>query len=211
MRVPPGDEQPEFLDKPSFLCVAIQVALLLLGLGLWIATDSDLVASSQAEIAWDAAIGAPIDRTTPLAVDSKEIVMRRLGCEGACPVYEVRIRSDGGVRFRGDHFVCAFGERSANVDPYTVRHLIRAMEAAKLGQIPARGFEFIDAPTTALTLVSEGHRSGATYQNHDDDALIKMGERVDEVADTFRWLPRPVKAAATDRECPRMSGRVRYR
>jgi hypothetical protein len=98
MRAHLDDEQPEFLDKPSFLCFGTQVALLLLGLSLWIATDLDLLASSQAEVAWDAAIGAPIDRATPLAVDSTEIVMRRLGCEGTCPIYEVRIRSDGRVR-----------------------------------------------------------------------------------------------------------------
>ena len=65
MRAYADDEQPELLDKPSFLYFGVQAALLLLGLSLWMAKDFDLLASSQAEVAWQAAIAAPIDRTTP--------------------------------------------------------------------------------------------------------------------------------------------------
>ena len=209
MRAHLDDEQPEFLDKPSLLCLGLQVALLLLGLNLWVATDFDVVASSQAEAAWDAAIGAPVDRTTPLASDSTEILMRRSGCEGTCPIYEVRVRTDGSVLFRGDHFVCAFGERTAMADPYAVRHLIRAMEAARIGQIPANGSAVMDAVTTTLMLYSEHGVKGAVHQDQDDDALIKMGRRVDEVANTFRWLP--TTDATSVLGCPRTSGTVRFR
>lgn len=202
------DEQPEFLDEPPFLYLGIQVALLLIGLSLWLASDFDLLAASQAEAEWDAAFGAPIDRTTPLVPDSREIVMQRSGCEGWCPVYEVRIRSDGQVHFRGDRFVCVFGERSVAADPYAVRHLIQAMETAHLGQIPSGQSNIMDSRTTTLLLVSEDRVKGAVYQDGDDDALIEMGERVDEVAGTYRWLP---IVTATGRECPRTSGTVRFR
>jgi hypothetical protein len=208
MRAHLDDEQPEFLDQPSFLYLGIQVALLFLALSLWAARDFDVLAGSQAESAWDAAFAGPTDRTTPLVPDSKEIVMQRSGCEGWCPVYEVRIRSDGQVRFWGDRFVCAFGERTANVDPYAVRHLIQAMEITHLGQIPSGQSVILDAPTTTLLLVSEHRVKGAVYQDQDDDALIKMGERVDELAGTYRWLP---IETATGRECPRTSGTVRFR
>jgi Domain of unknown function (DUF6438) len=208
MRAHLDDEQPELLDQLSLLYLGIQVALLFLALSLWAARDSDLLADSQAESVWDAAFALPIDRTTPLVPDSKEIVMQRSGCEGWCPVYEVRIRSDGQVRFWGDRFVCAFGERIANVDPYAVRHLIQALEIAHLGQIPSGRSVILDAPTTTLLLVSEHRVKGAVYQDQDNDALIKMGERVDELAGTYRWLP---IETATGRECPRTSGTVRFR
>jgi Domain of unknown function (DUF6438) len=208
MRAHLDDEQPELLDQPSFLYLGIQVALLILALSLWAATDFDVLADSQAEVEWDAAFALPIDRTTPLVPDSKEIVMQRSACEGWCPVYEVRIRSDGQVRFWGDRFVCAFGERIATVDPYAVRHLIQAMEIAHLGQIPAGQSVILDAPTTTLLLVSEHRVKGAVYQDQDDDALIEMGDRVDELAGTYRWLP---IVTATGRECPRTSGTVRFR
>jgi len=189
MRAYADDEQPELLDQPSFLYFGVQAALFLLGLSLWMAKDFDLLASSQAEVAWQAAIAAPIDRTTPLVFDSTEIVMRRSGCEGWCPAYEVRIRSDGQVRFRGEQLVCAFGEHSATADPYAVRHLIRAIEAAGLERTPASRFVLIDP-------------------QDDDDALIRMGQRVDQIAGTARWLP---IRTASGPECPRTSGTVRFR
>src|ERR1044072_3634266 len=176
MRAYADDEQPELLDQPSFLYFGVQAALLLLGLSLWMAKDFDLIASSPADDACQVALAAPIDRTTPLVFDSTEIVLRRAGCEGWCPVYEVRIRSDGQVRFRGDQMVCSFGEHSATADPYAVRHLIRAIEAVRRGPMPASTFMVIDAPTTTLLLVRDDSVKGAVYQPQDDDALIRMGE-----------------------------------
>ena len=134
--------------------------------------------------------------------------MQRSGCEGWCPVYEVRIRSDGQVYFYGDRFVCAFGDRTATADPYAVRHLIRAMEAARFGQIATSRSQIMDSRSTTLLLVSEHRVRGAVYEDGDDDALIEMGERVDELAGTHRWLP---ILTATGRECPRTSGIVRFR
>jgi hypothetical protein len=208
MRAHVDDEQPELLDELPFLYFGICGALVILGLSLWFAHDFDLLAASQAEARWDAAFGAPVDRTTPLVPDSTEIVMQRAGCEGWCPVYEVRIRSDGQVHFYGDRFVCAFGDRTASVDPYVVRHLIRAMQAAHFGQIATRRSQIVDARSTTLLLVSEHRVTGAVYEDGDDDALIEMGERVDELAGTYRWLP---IVTATGRECPRASGIVRFR
>jgi hypothetical protein len=208
MRAYADDEPPELLDQPSFLYFGVQAALLLLGLSLWMAKDFDLLASSQAEVAWQAAVAAPIDRTTPLVFDSTEIVLRRSSCEGRCPEYEVRIRSDGQVRFRGDQMVCSFGEHTARADPYAVRHLIRAIEAVRRGPMPAPSRTDIDAPTTVLLLVRDDSVKGAVYQPQDDDALIRMGERVDQVAGTARWLP---IRTANGPECPRTTGTVRFR
>jgi hypothetical protein len=208
MRAYADDEQPELLDEPSFLYFGVQAALLLLGLSLWMAKDFDLLASSPEEAAWRAAIAVPIDRTTPLVFDSTEIVMRRSGCEGWCPVYEVRIRSDGQVRFRGDQMVCAFGEHGATADPYAVRHLIRALEVVRLGRMPSSTLTVIDSPSTTLLLVRDDSVKGAVYQPQDDDALIRMGERVDQVAGTARWLP---IRTTNGPECPRTSGTVRFR
>jgi len=207
MRAYADDEQPELLDQPSLLYFGLQAALLLLGLSLWAGKDLDLIASSQAEVAWQSAMAAPIDRTTPLAFDSTEIVMRRAGCEGWCPVYEVRIRADGQVWFRGDQMVCSFGEQRASADPYAVRHLIRAIEAVRLRPMPTSTPTIIDAPTTTLLLVRNESVRGAVYQPQDDDALISMGERVDQVAGTARWLP---IRTASGPECPRTSGTVRF-
>lgn len=129
-----------------------------------------------------------VQAATPLVFDSTEIVLRRSGCEGWCPVYEVRIRSDGQVRFRGDQMVCSFGEHKATADPYAVRHLIRAIEAA--------GVEQTSQSTFLLT--------SPNY----DDALVSMGERVDQIAGTARWLPIRTPSGPM---CPRTSGTVRFR
>jgi len=207
MRAYADDEQRELLDQPPLLYFGVQAALLLLGLSLWAAKDLDLLASSQAEIVWQSAMAAPIDRTTPLAFDSTEIVMRRAGCEGWCPIYEVRIRSNGQVRFRGDQFVCSFGEHSASADPYAVRHLIRAIEAVRFGPMPATAPTIMDAPTTTLLIIRDDSVQAVVYQPQDDDALISMGKRVDQVAGTARWLP---IRTASGPECPRTSGTVRF-
>jgi hypothetical protein len=230
MRAHLDDEQPELLDEPSFLYLGIQVALLLLVFSLWVATDADLLAASSAEAAWDAAIAAPIDRTTALVADSREIVLRRSVCFGWCPVYEVRIGAAGSVRFRGERYVCAFGDRTTTVDPYAVRHLLHALDLVPFDQLSV-GPLIPDAPVTTLSIRDGNDERTLRFQEglaqNVDDVLTEMAERVDQLADTHRWLPirmeiygyclnddgtfSRARESAIDRERPRTSGTVRFR
>lgn len=187
---PDGDELP-LLSRPPFLFFGLAIALLLLGLGLWLATDSDLIASSQAEAAWDAALRSPIDRETPLGQNPFEISMRRSGCFGPCPQYEVRINAAGEVSFLGLHHVCAFGTHIVQVDPYSVRHLLRALEAADFYHLASPRNDILDIAVTTVSLTREEHSKSLAYTRASNDLFIEIGDQIDKVASSSQWLPRP--------------------
>jgi hypothetical protein len=48
-----------------------------------------------------------------LKVDA--VRMHRSVCYGTCPAYEVELRSDGSVRFKGEDFVAVKGTRTGSV------------------------------------------------------------------------------------------------
>lgn len=80
---------------------------------------------------WSSATPPPIV-APPAGLPSRfEITLERTVCFGRCPVYTVTLDSDGRVRWRGDQFVDAIGERHGNVGRQRVRELEAAVDRVK--------------------------------------------------------------------------------
>lgn len=74
----------------------------------------------------------PADRAFPDDVDPSDIVIRlqRTECYGRCPAYELEIRGDGEVVYRGGAFSLIEGEHSWRIAPSAVGELIALFRRA---------------------------------------------------------------------------------
>jgi hypothetical protein len=200
------EAEQALISRPPLLPVGISFGLLMLGFGLWLAADTDLFADSRAELAWDRAIRSPIDRSSPLSSDSIEIILQRSNCFGGCPVYQLRIGADGHVDYYGRHYVCAFGEHTSRADPYAVRHLVQAMEAAEFYRLGSPVGLIPDAQVTTVSLAHEGRSNRVRFVDDEYDMLVEIADRIDGLANAAQWLPTP--STSWQPECKRRDGSI---
>ena len=58
------------------------------------------------------------------------ITLERTACFGTCPVYTISIFDNGDVIYKGDKFVDVTGEQTSQIDPETVKAMVKAFESA---------------------------------------------------------------------------------
>lgn len=85
---------------------------------------------------------------------SVQIRLRRTGCFGTCPSYELTIRGDGSVVYIGDGYVQYCGEYRGYISPQVVRQLVDAFRETDYFSLFDRyALEATDLPTylTSIT------------------------------------------------------------
>lgn len=140
---------------------------------------------------------APAASTT--ASDSAVITLERTPCFGSCPVYRVAIGADGTVRFDGRRHVAHPGPGTAKIPPAVVDSLLGELRDggyfgfadAYVAGSAACGAYATDAPSakTSVTLEGATKRIDHDYGCADaPPALARLERRIDEVAETSRWV-----------------------
>ena len=121
------------------------------------------------------------------------VQLRRTGCFGTCPDYQVTIAGDGTVRFSGHSHVLIPGDHVAHINSDAVRELIRAF--AKADFFYARdsyAASVSDNPSQTLALTVAGRTKTVTdYVGTEAGlplAIRNLEAEVDEVAGTARWV-----------------------
>ena len=133
------------------------------------------------------------------------ISLKRYGCYGTCPVYEVELHADGQVHYTGRAFVELVGQASSTVSPDQLRHLLRRFESLSFYSLRNRYSEPSDGctrlrtdhPAADVSLQSDGnfksvHHYRGCYGPSALPGLTRLAEEIDRVANTARWiLPDP--------------------
>jgi hypothetical protein len=141
------------------------------------------------------ALAAPaLAQSEPPAV----ITLERTACFGTCPVYAVRITSDGRVDYEGKQFVRVTGRASATIPPSEFASLARAFE--QIGYFALdESYRFIahadgsrssvtDLPTTITSIrIGERFKQVVDYVGA-PAALRDLERRIDATAGTMRWI-----------------------
>jgi hypothetical protein len=65
-----------------------------------------------------------------------ELKIRRGGCFERCPIYDVLLKGDGSVKFKGQEFVAIVGERSKYLDSKEVSSVISKLYESKFFYLP---------------------------------------------------------------------------
>ncbi len=72
-------------------------------------------------------------RSTPepkKAAPTVLVSLQREACFGKCPLYSVRVMTDGAVTFEGERFVAVTGTSTAQLDPAALGTLVARLEAS---------------------------------------------------------------------------------
>ncbi len=130
---------------------------------------------------------------TPLPSDTL-ITLERGVCFGACPVYELEVRADGTVRYRGNQYVAVEGQRGGRIDPDDFAALVDEFE--RIGyfnlddEYPCLA---TDVPTfvTSITTAGRSKRVVHCFISDAPQELQELEDLIDEVTGSTQWIGTP--------------------
>jgi hypothetical protein len=155
----------------------------------------------------------PANRADEPAVPSAfEITMERTACFGTCPIYTVSIDGDGRVRWHGEQYVVAIGDRRATVPPKRIAEIRRMLDAVQFWKRDQRGDladpqpECVRTGTTTscslsksiticsdtssaiITVRTTGQHHTVTNDHCDESPLDELEAMIDDIARTSAWI-----------------------
>lgn len=118
------------------------------------------------------------------------VEFERAGCDGACPVYTVRVAASGDARFDGGRFVCRFGVASQRIDAVAARRLLGALGAFDWRAVQASmAHPMSDAEVVRVRLVLGTQVSEARFRSAVHGYATEVPAVIERVAGLGRWLP----------------------
>jgi uncharacterized protein DUF6438 len=120
------------------------------------------------------------------------ITLRRTGCYGRCPSYQVSITTRG-IVFEGDAFVSALGRHTDTADPHAVRELARKFVAADFYSMNDEYRAGVtDNPTCILSISIDDHKKEVVDYVGSwvgmPAVITGLEDDVDSFAQTQRWI-----------------------
>lgn len=191
------EDGPQYISRLGFGAFSMVLAPFGLWLALIFALEGGVLFPTRADEAWAVASARPLVDNAAALDDSTVISIERSMCFGWCPDYSLRLYGSGRVEYEGRHYVCDFGERSANADRREVRHLVdatvEAMRAAGYSDLSWDVGSFVLDAAMVTTVMRHEGRTVRIKHSWGSPAtprwLSLMEEELDRVAGTARWLP----------------------
>jgi ankyrin repeat protein len=123
---------------------------------------------------------------------SVSITLRRSGCFGTCPAYQVSVSTEG-IVFEGRGFVVADGRHTDTVDPRAVRELAKKFVAADFYSMNDEYKAGVtDNPTYILSISIDGHAKQVVDYVGSwvgmPEVISELEDDVDAFAHTERWI-----------------------
>ena len=135
----------------------------------------------------------PVLRIPPVLTPSagiSEITLKRHGCYGGCPVYEVTLRSDGTASYTGHRFVDRIGTYRAKYQfQFNFDQIASWMERKGFFEL-ADEYEIglVDAEVVTTSAVRDSIRkSVTTYNSLEPAKLWEINTVIDGVASRIQW------------------------
>jgi len=143
------------------------------------------------------------------------ITLERTWCLGTCPVYTVRVRGDGSVRYEGSKHVLRTEPAESRIDPARLEPILRELEALDYLRHEHRcRMKMRDSPGTGVTLVvgktsrrfvdmRYGRECGQDATSLDTvwhANVDRIGKLIDEAVGSEQWIGTPAQRAALPRE-----------
>jgi hypothetical protein len=146
---------------------------------------------------------APVD--TAATEGPVIITLTRTVCFGFCPAYTVSISEDGQVRYNGERFVNAVGERTATIPSADVERLLRRFDEIGFDRLrDSYRAQVTDLPTYTITLERNGRRKVvADYGGPSagmPQAVRELQDEIDRVAGTAQWVLRDGQPVRTPQQ-----------
>lgn len=139
-------------------------------------------------------------REPALAFDS--VAMQRSGCLGRCPIYQLKISSDGRVRFQGEKYVAYVGTHTGSARASDLARLDQALKAVDFFSLRRQYYYWedgctawaTDSSTVEIRVVAGGKEHEVNYyygcEVEIGPTIDMLSKTIDEVARAYRWVGR---------------------
>ncbi len=108
------------------------------------------------------------------------IKIKRPGCYGSCPVYDLTIDAGGGISYDGHHFTRHCGEATGYVNPAVFRDAVSRLKAVGFYSLPESYEGNMDGGALTVTLrFANGEKDVAT------DGRTPAGQELYDIADAL--------------------------
>lgn len=120
------------------------------------------------------------------------VLLKREGCYGTCPIYSVEVHANGKVKYNGEKFVQTPVERSYNISTGNVKQLvdkINSMNFFSLKNEYTQGATF-DAGSAKVTITMNGQTKTIWHAFEDTSSpasLKELEDLIDQVTNSFQW------------------------
>jgi hypothetical protein len=134
-------------------------------------------------------LAAPIcaqDTTTLL--DDFSITLKRVGCVGTCPDYEVTILGNGRVRYQGHAYVLVEGVRERTIPIANVQKLMRRLQDEQFFQWDEKDVVCLDFPEVHITASLGAHRKHVLEGCNSRGKVLSLAKEIDRVSGAKRWV-----------------------
>lgn len=123
--------------------------------------------------------------------DSLLIGYERTPCFGQCPVYKVRIYSNGFARYEGINFVEKIGHYAAQLDSAQLAELKKRIKALRPADLQKEYDDprITDLPSQKLIFQIGNERKYVTARAHIPDHLGNFLKYMQELSEKTRWKP----------------------
>ena len=135
-----------------------------------------------------------------LAFDS--VAMQRSGCLGRCPIYQLKISSDGRVTFQGEKHVAYVGRHTGSARASDLARLDQALKSVEFFTLRRQYHSgedgcttwSTDSPTVEIRVAAGGKEHEVNYyygcEVEIGPTIDMLSKTIDDVAGAYRWVGR---------------------
>src|ERR1035438_185724 len=115
------------------------------------------------------------------------ITLKRLGCLGSCPDYEVTIWGSGRVRYQGHAYVAVKGVRERIIPVPNVQKLVQRLQVDHFFQWDETDVVCLDFPEVHITATVGARRKHVLEGCNKPGKILALAKEIERISGTERW------------------------
>jgi hypothetical protein len=136
-------------------------------------------------------LAAPFCAQDTATLDDFSITLKRVGCVGMCPDYEVTILGNGRVQYQGHAYVRVEGVRERTIPIANVRKLMRRLQDEHFFQWDEKDVVCVDFPEVHISASLGAQRKHVLEGCNLPGKVLALAKEIDRVSGTKRWVQIP--------------------
>jgi hypothetical protein len=137
------------------------------------------------------AVAAPFCAQDNANLGDFSVTLKRAGCLGSCPDYEVTILGNGRVRYQGNAYVRVEGIRERAIPIANVQKLVRRLQHEHFFQWDDSDVVCIDFPEVHISASVGARRRHVLEGCNKPGKVLTLAKEIDRISGTKRWVKMP--------------------
>lgn len=116
------------------------------------------------------------------------VSVKRVGCLGNCPEYEITILGDGQVRYEGQAYVRVMGVRERRISIAEVRRLADRLDEERFFDWKVNGKVCVDFPEVHISATLGGKRKHVLEGCSVPGKILDLANEIDRISGAKQWV-----------------------